>query len=171
MRYGAAREYNYRIVFEAPLAFVYRWCTDYSSEDPRLEHDDYERRVVTRDRHRVVYEDLSTGPSGWVLSRQTVTLLPPDRWHAEADGNYRHFRLDYRLRALGPERTELTFVGRRRPVVPLGRNPSRAQFHRDMEHTWQNFRGHIEREFRAGRVAARRRAPRRSGAARGRRSR
>src|SRR4029077_11206052 len=93
---GAMKPRTYEIwtKFRAPLPFVFRWCTDYTPDDPRLEKDEYTRRIVKRSTRKVVYEDLSDTPDGWMWSHQEVTLRPPNRWHADVTGSHRHWNLD-----------------------------------------------------------------------------
>lgn len=143
--------YRYRISFDAPAPFVFRWCTDYSPEDAKLEGEAYTRRVLHRSRRKVVYEDLEPTPDGWFWARHVVELEPPRRWHSESIGNYREYSLDYTLGTLPSGRTEMRFVGVRRPVG-LGRaNPSAAEFARTMDLTWRKFRRQLERDYRATR--------------------
>jgi len=120
-----ASRYEIRSKFRAPLPFVFEWCTDYSSDDPRLEKENYTRKILGRKGRRVTYEDLYDTPNGWMWSHQTVTLHPPNRWHAEALGNYREWSLEYTLKELPDGRTELTLRGQRRPTPLGGRNPPR----------------------------------------------
>jgi hypothetical protein len=157
------RTYRYRTTFDAPLPFVFRWCTDYSPTDPKLEHEAFERRIIERTSKRIVYEDLEQLPKGWSWRRHLVTLRPPNRWSSESVGNYRDFHLEYELRALPGGRTEMRFRGRRVPAVLGGPNPSVRAFGESMETSWRYFRKDLEREYRrslshrASRSPARRR--------------
>lgn len=140
--------YRVRTTFRAPLPFVYAWCTKFTAEDAALEHDDYVRRVISQGRQRVVFEDLYTRPTGWLWQRATITLRPPDRWHADIHGNLRDWTLDYELRAIGKERTELTIRGRRRPFEKGTRNPARRGIEREIATGWKHFGAALEREYR-----------------------
>lgn len=147
--------YEIRSTFRAPLPFVFAWCTDYTARDPRLEKEKFRRRIVSRSRSRVVYEDLYDTPDGWMWSHWTVTLHPPHRWHADAFGSHRTWSLDYVLRERPGGRTELTLRGRRRATVVGGKNPPKATLERDLRGSWRHFGHALERDYRAG--AARRR--------------
>ena len=152
--------YRYRTTFDAPVPFVFRWCTDYQPSDPKLEGEAYQRRVLERTSRRVVYEDLEKLPNGWFWTRHVVTLEPPDHWRSISVGNYRNFVLDYRLRKTPGGGTELRFTGRRQPAILATKNPSVRAFGRSMESSWKRFRQQLEREFHASRRGKRR--PRRS---------
>jgi hypothetical protein len=146
---GAPRTYEIRARFRAPLPYVFAWCTDYSADDPRLAKEDAERKIVRRDRRSVVYEDLDELGSGWSWSRQTVTLEPPRRWHAEARGNLRDWSLDYSLKAVGAGVTELLLHGVRTPTALGGANPSRPSLERELRTMWRHYATALERDYRA----------------------
>lgn len=154
--------YEIRTTLDAPVPYVFRWCTDYSAEDGRLAGERYARRVLERTRRRVLFEDLEETPHGWVWKRTRVELDPPDHWHADSDGNYRYFRLDYRLRSLPNGRTELTLRGDRRATALGGRNPPRARLERELRELWGRLGRSLEREYRTSLTAPARRARSRS---------
>ena len=141
------RIYEIRSVFRAPLAFVFAWCTDYSTGDARLEKEAYVRRIIERTRRRVVYEDLEETPRGWAWSRHSVTLRPPNRWRSDSVGNYRTWRLDYSLRPLPGGRTELTLRGLRRASGLASKNPPKAKLERAMRASWSHFGRALESDY------------------------
>lgn len=143
--------YEVRTTFRAPLPFVFRWCTDYRPDDPAREKEDFQRRILSRTARRVVYEDLSEMPDGWSWSRMTVTLRPPNRWHADAAGNRRTWSLDYVLGELADGRTSFHMRGERR-ATPLGPpNPPRSALEPELLRSWRNFARALERDYRASR--------------------
>jgi len=146
---GRPRTYTIRSSFNAPVPFVYAWCTDYTESDRALEGDPGSRKILRRRGRTVVYEDLNETPEGWMWSRQTVTLRPPDRWHAVAIGNHRTWVLDYSLRELPNGRTELTLRGVRRASALGVKNPPKAVLERELRVMWANLGRNLERDFRA----------------------
>lgn len=156
-----SRVYEIRTRFRAPLPFVFAWCTDYSANDPRLEKERYTRRIVRRSTRQVVYEDLTEAPRGWMWSRHTVTLQPPNRWHSDSLGSHRTWSLDYALRELPSGGTELTLRGVRRPTSIGGPNPPKAELERELRRSWKNFGAELEKDFRSGRARSRRAPTRR----------
>ncbi|MFZ0699807.1 MAG: hypothetical protein WAN74_06440 [Thermoplasmata archaeon] len=141
--------YRIQRILRAPLAFAYAWCTDYTKTDRELQGESGSRQIIRKTSRTVVYEDLDETSHGWMWSRQTVTLRPPDRWHAVAVGNYRTWILDYSLRSLPDGRTEFTMRGKRR-ATPLGvKNPSRAVLERELQVMWRNLGNALERDYRA----------------------
>lgn len=134
-------------MFEAPLAFVFRWCTDFRPIDGRLEKEDYSRMILERTPKRVVYEDLSTAPDGWHWARHVVTLHPPDRWHSDSVGNYRETSLDYVLTPLADGRTQLDLRWRRRPSPLARKKPSTAEIESSATAGWKNFGKALEKDY------------------------
>jgi hypothetical protein len=141
--------YEIHMTFRAPLPFVYAWCTDYTPEDRKLEGDPGLRQIIRKGRRTVVYEDLNETPHGWMWSRQTVTLRPPNRWTGVAQGNYRTWDLDYSLRDLHDGRTEFTMRGRRRSTALGVRNPPKRVLEAELRGMWRNLRRALEKDYRA----------------------
>jgi len=148
--------YEVRHVFRAPMEFVYAWCTDYTPEDAKYEAEEYQRRILRRSRHEVVYEDLEETPEGWVWSRHVVRLWPSRRWHSDSVGSHREISLDYRLSKLPGGRTELVLTARRRPTGVGGRNPSKRDWERSVGEAWDRFGRALERDFRNSGASSRR---------------
>jgi hypothetical protein len=140
--------YEVRVEFDAPLEFVYRWCTDYTPSDARYEAGRFRRRILAKSAKQVVYEDLDDTPEGWYWTRHVVRLSPPDGWHSDSVGNRREVRLDYRLERLEGDRTRLTLSARRRPAGIGGKNPPKAEWERNVSGSWVKLRRALEREFR-----------------------
>ncbi len=141
--------YRVRVEFDAPLDFVYRWCTDYTPEDAKYEGESFQRRILRRSRREVIYENLDEVGRGWWWSRYVVRLMPPRRWHADSIGSHRSVRLDYLLSRLPGDRTQLILTARRRPTIAGPRNPSKAEWEREVGGSWQKLRRSLERDFRS----------------------
>jgi hypothetical protein len=141
---------EYRITTElpVPLAFAFRWCTDFRPDDAGREGERYERRILERSARKVTYEDLEWAPDGWWWTRHVVTLKPPNRWHSDSVGNHRDARLDYMLTALGPQRTRFTLTWRRRPSGVGGRPPSRKNIEANTLNAWRLFAKAMLRDYR-----------------------
>jgi len=152
-RPGWGKELHARAEFRAPLEFVFAWCTDFDPHDARREGDAYERRILLRQRRRVVFEDLAESKEGWIWVRQDVSLHPPDHWHAESVGNRRDASIDYRLTRISPERTRLDLRWRRRPTGIVRGGPSPRAIEKATEASWRVFARSLERDFRRERRA------------------
>jgi len=143
--------YEVKVRFRAPLNFVYRWCTDYTSKDARLEGEKFQRRILRRTSREVTYEDLDEMDGGWFWTRHFVRLEPPNRWRSESVGSHRAYLLDYELTPLPGNQTLLTLTARRSPYGIGGRNPPKSQWERSVQASWMSFRRFLERDFRRSR--------------------
>lgn len=146
---GRAEVYEIRRTFSIPTEFAFRWCTDYTPEDGKLSKGGHSRQALRRSSRAVVYEDPYPSPHAWMWSRQIVTLHPPNRGTAVAEGNYRHWEVAYSVRSLGKERTEFTMLGLRRPQIFGEKNPSRRVLNAELHRMWKNYGIAMEREYRA----------------------
>ena len=153
-----AARYEFGGRFRAPLGFVYRWCLDYSPEDPKIEGSGGIRRIAARSAREVVYEDLEEAPTGWNWSHIVVTKRPPNGWHAKITGSHRHWTLEYSLRELPDGSTELRARGRRRPTEIGGSNPPKAELERELNTMWTRYGRALERDYRASQRARPRRS-------------
>jgi hypothetical protein len=153
----SGRRYELKAEFDAPLDFVYRWCTDYTPQDAKVEGEDYTRRIVRRSPREVVYEDLSDSKEGWFWARHVVRLMPPNHWHSESVGSHRLISLDYRLTKQPGGRTRLTMKAHRRQYGIGAKNPTKAFWQRNAGRGWKNFGRSLERDYRKSRKGAKRR--------------
>jgi hypothetical protein len=145
--------YTLRQTFDAPLPYVFRWLTDYSSEDPTYEEGSWKRKVIENGPRRAVLEDLTDTEDGWEWYRTVVDIHPPDRWNAELHGNVPDWKLSYRLTPLGRDRTTLTIQWRMRKGGALqGRKiPPKADTERSMRRLWRGFAAGLDEDYRRSR--------------------
>ena len=148
-------EYVTRVVFDAPLEFAFRWCTDYGPGDPGLEGGGYYRQVIERSRNRVIYEDLQPNRRGWEWARYEVTLLPPAGWDMDSIGTQRHAVGDYRLTRRPDGRTAFELRYRREPSLRPFRRVPKSERDPEDHATWRGFGRALERDYRASRRSRR----------------
>ncbi|MGQ0797735.1 MAG: hypothetical protein ACT4OI_07740 [Methanobacteriota archaeon] len=144
-------EYRIRVTFRVPLDFAFDWCTDFTPHDPSLEGESYERKIIERTARRVVFEDLEESESGWIWSRDVVTLRPPNGWHMDGIGNRRDVTADYVLSRLPDGRTQLELRWRRRPKVPETEKLTKAQREASSTRSWKRFGAAMVRDYRGSR--------------------
>jgi hypothetical protein len=140
--------YEVKVVFRAPVPYVFGWWTDYTPRDARLEGEDYARKIIRRSSREVVYEDLDESKEGWFWARHVVRLSPPTRWHSDSVGSHREYSLDYGLVPLPGDRTELTLRARRRPAGIWGKNPPKRQWEGSVGTNWKRFARALERDYK-----------------------
>jgi hypothetical protein len=140
--------YQIKRTFRAPLNFAYKWCTDFTEGDRKLQGEKGFRQILRKTGHGAVYEDLTPTPGGWMWSRQTVSFHPPNEWRAVADGNYRTWNLVYTLRELPDGRTEFVLTGRRRATSLGVKNPPKAELEQELNTMWRNLGTAMEKDYR-----------------------
>jgi hypothetical protein len=149
-------EYHVKAEFNAPLPYVFSWCTDFDPDDARREKDEYSRKIIQRTPRRVVYEDLVDSPEGWHWARHVVTLRPPNRWHSDSVGSHRTLAIDYVLTRLPGDRTRLDLRWRRRPTALATTPISKRVLERSTTEAWGNFARELEKDYRKRRPRRRR---------------
>jgi len=132
--------------FNAPMDFVFDWCTDYREDDPKMLGSKLRRRIIDRTPKRVVWwVDEGKKEDGSPQPIRAVWLHPPDAWHLETCGD--GFEIwDYRLTALGRRKTRLDMefkvtVESLKDVHASGNMVNNAQNH------WDRYGRFLERDY------------------------
>jgi len=53
--------YRYSVTFDAPINFVYEWCTDYREDDRKIMGANYRRIILEKNKRRVIYASNKKG--------------------------------------------------------------------------------------------------------------
>ena len=141
-------EFHIQVTLPVPVDFAYRWCTDFQPTDAALEGEEYQRRILSRTARRVVFEDLGETPVGWDWARYEVDLQPPDGWHMQRTGNHAHIVGDYRLTALGRQRTRFDLWWRRQPALVEYFRMSKNARERGTAMAWKRFARAMGKDYR-----------------------
>lgn len=139
--------YSITATFNAPLGFVYHWCTDFREDDPRMLGSRNRRRIVERTPKRVIWWVQQPGSKAEFQPIRVVWLRPPDEWHLETCGDGSEVG-DYKLTPLGPERTRLDMAfrvtfGRRKDVEDSKTLSAEGRTH------WEEYEKFLERDYKA----------------------
>ena len=144
---SSAAHYRVQITFQAPLPFVYRWCTNYSTEDGRYSGEGYQRRITRRTATRVEMEDLYDTGGRWIWIHRDVRLHPPNKWHAESIGSDRALVVDYRLSRGRGDGTMLSIRASRQPFGIGRKNPPKSVWERNVTRSWASFARALEKDY------------------------
>ena len=79
----------------------------------------------------------------------TSVSIPPTA--GMAVGNRRAWDIDYRLKSLPGDRTQLTLRGRRTPLLLGPKNPPKAKLQKNLTQSWQKFARALEADYRKSR--------------------
>ena len=151
---GAWRYYRVSMVFDVPLRFAFRWCTEYTPLDGRYGGEDrtihLKRRIIERGTRRVVFENLYDEGHGWGWERHVVSLFPPNRWHSVGVGNFHESILDYTLTPVSPTRTRFDMRWKSRPPgLARGSRPPIREVEAYVSDLWTRRARALRQEYRA----------------------
>lgn len=150
VKYTKSHSFHVSKVINAPLRFVYGWCTDYRETDPRITGSKSKRRVLMRTKHRVIYVVSYESNGNRRSAVDVVTLHPPKAWHLDFIGDEDDETGDYVLSSLGPRKTRLQMTFTEHYKVRGA--PSKAE---DVKHTrdvWDKYGAALEKDYRRRRA-------------------
>ena len=143
--------YHIELDLEAPVGYAFRWCTDYRTDDAERSKERFERRILSRSRERIIFEDAGWTPKGWIWRRSQVSLRPPGRWHADTVGSFRTGVVDYALTPLAGDRSRFSLTFRRRPSSAHPEQPTKRELEEELTRMWTNYGTAMARDYRASR--------------------
>ena len=139
-------------VVNAPLKYVYEWCTDYRTDDGQLQRPDRVKpqfRVHRISPHREVR--IRIGPNGSpdpAIAVDVVRLDPPADWHTDQIDETDRMALDYHLVRLGPRKTRLVLYVTERWVTR--EYPTANELRQRVSRTWDHLIARLEERYRSG---------------------
>lgn len=141
---------NYRIskTINAPLKFVYEWCTDFRDDDGKLTGSKSKRHVIEKTKNRAIYviDYVINGKPTWHAS--VVALKPPDSWHLEtACDPYESETGEYKLTPLGKKKTRLDMVFIVKYNNPPYKIDSKKEWEKDTHDFWDKLILALDRDY------------------------
>jgi hypothetical protein len=143
--------YHISKTFNAPLQFVFAWCTDFREDDPKMNGENRLRHIIERTKERVIWSVSYKEKGEDHQGVRVVWLSPPNSWHMDTCGDMRR-RGDYILKPLGKNKTRLdiAFVetwDKKTDVEPP------EKWERDIGGMWDAFGRFLEKDFRESNTA------------------
>jgi len=144
--------YRLSATFNAPLDYVFAWCTDFREDDNKMTGSKTRRHILERTKERFVwvvnYKDGGKEKEGI----RAVWLHPPDSWHLDTCGDGREVG-DYKLTRLGKTKTRLDMK-----FVETYDGPEevedKKEWEADGKEHWKIYKKALEADFKAGRPAS-----------------
>lgn len=148
-----SRTYHVTEVFDAPLTYVFRWCTDYREDDYLITGSSARRHFVERNKRTVAWVTHTSREGAESENIRIVTLKPPRRWSVTGFGEDLNEVGDYVLRSLGPRKTELsmTFKLNYKSAKP---EPS-TKWEEHLSNNWKKFKSALENDYSDSRKSRR----------------
>jgi len=138
---------TYRVskTFNAPLGFVYRWCTDYREDDLKMIGSSNRRKIIERSKSRVVWRVIGKNGGKGYEGVRVVWLKPPNSWHLDTCGDKREVG-EYGLTRLGKTRTRLDMKFEV-TYDDLSKVESRKSWEADARSEWDTYGKHLEGDY------------------------
>ena len=108
--YTHRHTYKISKIIEAPLSYVYDWCTDFRESDTKITGSKNKRRILLKTKNRVVYVSQYIKNGQLRNAVNVVTLYPNKAWHLDYHADEDDEVGEYRLAQVGPKRTRLNMT-------------------------------------------------------------
>ncbi|MDA4128210.1 MAG: hypothetical protein OK422_01900 [Thaumarchaeota archaeon] len=146
-----SRTYHVSKTFNAPLEYVFDWCTDFRDEDPIIASNSTKRRIIEKTKTRAIYISKYVNQGKKFEGVRIVALEPPNKWHLDGVAEDQNETGEYRLTALGRKKTRLDMAFK--VIYKKGKPASKKSWEGDTSGEWDRFRAALERDYTSGRSA------------------
>jgi hypothetical protein len=133
--------YGISKIINAPISYVYKWCTDFRAEDPMIIGAAYTRHIVDKSNKRAVWIQHYGAEKEGV---RYVTLSPPDSWHMEGLNDESTRTVDYHLKSLG-KKTELT-ISIKIKYKTIEPEPV-SKLRENLSNDWEKYKAALEKDY------------------------
>ena len=145
------QKYKLSETFDAPIDYVFAWCTDFREDDNKLIGSKTERTILEKTPERVVWRVRYKDGKGFAEGVRAVWLTPPNAWHLDTCGDGREVG-DYKLKALGKSKTRLDM----KFLVTYDSKKEvedKDEWEADGVKHWKIYRKRLEADYKAGKPA------------------
>jgi hypothetical protein len=130
----------------APLSYVFNWCTDYREDDPKLTGSKSKRKILEKTKKRVIYAQLYNDENGEQrVAVDIVSLKPPNYWHLDYFGEEDDETGEYELKSLEKNKTQLDMIFREK--WKISNPPTKAWQVQHTNDIWDKYIAALERDF------------------------
>jgi hypothetical protein len=139
--------HTYRVAktINAPLKFVYAWCTDYREDDNQITGSKTQFKILQKTNRRVIYLRTSERDGKTMVGVKMVTLRPPRAWFLDQVGEDEDAIGIYKLTRVGSERTRLDmkFTEKYR----ISGAPSKEEDRKVTDQMWDKYVAALEKDY------------------------
>jgi hypothetical protein len=129
----------------APLPFVYSWCTDFREDDDKITGAKSRISILQRTKTRFIISVKYKNDGKTMSAAKIVSLMPPNAWHLDWIGDEHNETGDYRLTGLGNRGTRLNITFRVQNKAPTA--PGRVEWSRHANAVWDEYVAALERDY------------------------
>lgn len=145
MKKNFTETYKVSKTFNAPLDFVFHWCTDFREDDGKMTGSKAKRTFLERTEKRIVwavnYREKGKNREGL----RVVWLQPPDAWYLDTCGDGREVG-EYKLTPKGRDRTRLDMKFRV-SYESKDEVEDKKKWERDASDEWDTFARYLEKDY------------------------
>jgi hypothetical protein len=131
--------------FNAPLKFVYDWCTDYREDDNLITGSRAQFKILQKTKRRVIYVRTYERNGKTMIGVKMVTLRPPKAWYLDQVGEDEDAIGIYKLTRVGPEKTRLdmTFTEK----YKISDAPTKEEDRNHIDQMWDKYVAALEKDY------------------------
>jgi hypothetical protein len=137
--------YHLSKVLNAPLKFVYEWCTDYREDDNQITGSRTQRKVLQKTKRRVIYLSAYERDGEMITGVNIVTLQPPKGWSLEYLGEEEDATGKYTLTRLGPSKTRLDMIFTDK--YKISDAPTKEEDENHTDQIWDKYIARLETDY------------------------
>ena len=144
---GYTHRHTYRVTktINAPLKFVYDWCTDYRTDDNQITGSKAQFRILQKTNRRAIYLRTSERDGKTMIGVKMVTLRPPKVWYLDQVGEDEDAIGKYKLTRVEPEKTRLdmTFTEK----YKISDAPTKEEDRNNTDQMWDKYVAALEEDY------------------------
>ncbi len=134
-------------VINAPLRFVYDWCTDYREDDNQITGSKTQRKILQKTKRRAIYVSTYERDGKTKIGVNIVKLMPPKAWYLEYVGEEEDETGWYKLTRLGPHKTRLQMKFTEK--YKINNTPTKEEDRNHTDQLWDKYVARLETEYSA----------------------
>ena len=131
----------------APLRFVYDWCTDYREDDNQITGSKSQRKILQKTKRRAIYVSTYEREGKMKIGVNIVKLMPPKAWYLEYVGEEEDETGWYKLSRLDLHKTRLQM--RFTEKYKINNAPTKEEDRNHTDQLWDKYVARLEMEYSA----------------------
>lgn len=145
VRYSKRHTYRVTKIINAPLKFVYDWCTDYREDDNLITGSEAQFKILQKTDRRVIYLRTYERNGMTMIGVKMVRLRPPNAWHLDQVGEDEDVIGIYKLTRVESERTRLDM--RLTEKYKIGATPTKEEDRKITDQMWDKYVAALEKDY------------------------
>ena len=145
VRYTERHSYHVTKTINAPVKYVYEWCTDYREDDNQITGSKAQFRILQKTNRRVIYLRTYERDGKTIIGVKMVTLQPPKAWYLDQVGEDEDVIGIYNLTRVGSEKTRLDM--RFTEKYKIGGAPTKEKDRNHTDQMWDKYVAALEHDY------------------------